>query len=68
MKTPAVGVCLVQILGKFSAIGFDIRHVLRLLALGDLLFALGLSNEAVEFVLTLGGVDVDAAETTWVAG
>ena len=64
VQATAVGVGLPEVLGKLAAIGLDVRAVFGCLATFNLLLALRLGNEAVELVLTLGGVDVNAAKAT----
>ena len=64
----AVGVCLLEILGKLAAIGRDIGRICWRFAICYLLFALGFGHEAVEFILALGSVDVYAAKTAGTAG
>ena len=64
MKTSAIGVSLLQILGELATIGIDIGFVFRRLATRDLFLALSIGNEFVEFILSLRCIDVDATEAT----
>ena len=68
MQATAVGVCLAEVTGELTAIGFDIGSVLWCLAISDLFLSLGFGNQAVELVLALGSVDVDTAKAAGIAG
>ena len=68
VQATAVGVGLLEVLGKLTAIGGDVGLVVGRLAALYLLLALGILDEAVEFLLTFGGVYVDTAEAAWFTG
>lgn len=68
VQATTVGVGLLEVLGKLTAIGGDVGLVVGRLAALYLLLALGILDEAVEFLLTFGGVYVDTAEAAWFTG
>lgn len=62
MKAATVRVGLLEVLGKLAAIGLYVRLVFRCLTALDLFLTLGFSHKTVEFVLSLGSIDMDAME------
>ena len=64
VQAPATGVCTPQILCEFAAIRFDVGLIVHMLSASELFLSLGIGHEAVELVLTFGGIDMDAAEAT----
>ena len=68
MKTFAVGVGAVEVLGELATVGLDVGSIFRSLAPLDLLFTLGFGDETLQLFLTFIGVDVYTTETPWLTG
>ena len=68
VQATAVGVGLLEVFGKLATIGCYVGLIFGGLATLYLLLTLRLLDEAVEFLLTFGGVDVDATEAAGFTG
>ena len=68
VEATAVGVCLLEVLGKLSSVRLNVGLVLRRLTACQLFLALSLSNEFIEFVLTLGRINMHSPESTGASG